>query len=948
MKQLKLMLILTLLLSGLHSISAQVGKFIVSAPASVAGDYNYVSLPNGWGVPATGLCGELVLMLDSTGTTLGCLPTVSSLTGKIAFVERGTCGFSAKVLAAQNAGAIGVIIGNNASAVPGALGGGIPQVTIPSAMISNADGVKLKAELLAGGTVVTGCMSLPDVKVSFTVDMKGQTVDPTGVFLGYQVEGGAPNARPMVNQGGGIYTDTLSVPATSEITYIFVNGAVVTGAEVVPAACSVNSARYVFSSITGGDLPKVCFGACTLCENNVTLRVDMKLATVSPLGLHVAGNFQGWNPASTPMTNAGNGIWTYTFAAKPGDSLQYKFINGNAFGMDEQSITAACGTSNGFGGFNRLYVVPNEATTVLPAVCFDSCGACPSLFLECDPGAIICDGFDTYTVGGINAQSAIWDTWDGTGGDGIVSIDQAKSGTQSLKIDFAVPAGTPAQDVVLLLGDSTKGNYLLKWKMYIPSGKKAYFNIQHDLTPHVFGSEVYFDANGAGRIIVGGAAFSTFKYQYDKWITVDQNIDISNNVTYLRISDTLRGVWNFDRATDGTGAVTTSNQLAGVNFYPADATYKFYVDDVQFVKLAAGIPSDFCLNAADINVLFGKAVGTVQSSTLYNNTGAGKIGDPATGWSCFGEPTGNAAAPSLENTVWFTFKGDGNAYLIETAQCNATAASYINDGDTQMAIYEGANCGVLTPVLCNEDGPSATGTLYPAGDTLQTVVGKTYFMMVDGFAFNGAISDGEFCVSAKRMPPPARAVTFQVDMSQVTLSPMGAYIAGEFNNWTGQPMTSAGAGIWRTTINLPQGDTIEYKFQNGPGGWENNLPTPCGFGTTGNRSLIVPATVLTTPNVCFNSCLACTSSTSDVTFNSNINIAPNPTSGTTTVMVSLPESTDLTVKIMNSLGQLVESRIENGIQTGNIRLEMARYGKGIYFVELTDGVNRATRRVVVQ
>jgi hypothetical protein len=51
---------------------------------------------------------------------------------------------------------------------------------------------------------------------------------------------------------------------------------------------------------------------------------------------------------------------------------------------------------------------------------------------------------------------------------------------------------------------------------------------------------------------------------------------------------------------------------------------------------------------------------------------------------------------------------------------------------------------------------------------------------------------------------------------------------------------------------------------------------------------------------------------------------------------------------MNSLGQLVESRIENGIQTGNIRLEMARYGKGIYFVELTDGVNRATRRVVVQ
>ncbi len=946
MKHFKLMLILTLLLSGLHSISAQVGKFIVSAPAIVAGDYNYISLPNGWGAPATGLCGDLVLMLDSTGATLGCLPPVTSLTGKIAFVERGTCGFSAKVLAAQNAGAIGVIIGNNAGAVPGALGGGIPQVTIPAALISNVDGAKLKAELLAGGSVITGCMSLPDVKVSFTVDMKGQTVDPAGVFLGYQVEGGAPNAISMNNLGGGIYSDTISVPATSEIAYVFVNGITVAGTEIVPAACSVNGARYVFSTTTGANSAKVCFGKCTLCENTVTLRVNMKQQTVSPLGVHVAGSFQGWNPSSTAMTNAGNGIWTYTFVASPGDSVQYKFINGNAFGMDEMAITAACGAPNGFGGYNRLFVVPNEPATLLPEVCYDSCGACPALLLECDPGAIICDGFDTYTIGGLNAQSANWDVWDGTGGDGLVSIEQAKSGTQSMKIDFTLAGAT--QDVILLLGDSTQGNYLLKWKFYIPTGKKAYYNIQHDLTPHVYGSDVFFEANGAGRVTAGGAPVSTFKYQYDKWINVEQYIDITNNVTYLRISDTLRGVWNFNRATDGAGGATTSNQLAGVDFYPIDATHKFYVDDVQFVKLPAGISSDFCLNAADINVLFGKPVGSVQSSTLYNNTGAGKIGDLTTGYACFGEPNGGGATPSLENTVWFKFNGDGNAYLIETAQCNATAANYINDGDTQIAIYEGANCGVLTPVLCNEDGPSATATLYPAGDTLQTVAGKTYFMMVDGFAFNGAISDGEFCVTAKRMAPTPRAVTFQVDMSQETISPMGAYIAGEFNNWTGQPMTNAGAGLWRITINLPQGDTIEYKFQNGPGGWENNLPVPCGLGATGNRSLIVPASVLATSNVCFNSCTACVSSISDVTFNNNISIAPNPTNGATTVMVSLPESTDLTVKVMNSLGQVVETRIEKGIQTGNIRLEMARYGKGIYFVELTDGVNRATRRVVVQ
>ena len=951
MKKIKLSLALALLLSALQTISAQVGKFTVSEPASVAGDYSYVSLPNGWGKPATNLCGELVLMLDSTGATLGCLPTVTNLAGKIAFVERGTCGFSAKVLAAQNAGAIGVIIGNSTAAVPGALGGGLPEITIPSALISNADGLKLKAELQAGG-VIKGCMSLPDVKVSFTVDMKGQTVDPSGVFLAYSIEGGAPGARPMKSLGGGLYTDTLTMPATSEVLYLFVNGAVVSGAETVPAACrptptSVDNIRYVFSNIAGGDLPKVCFGGCTLCENVVTLKVDMRQKTVPASGVHVAGSFQGWNPATTAMTNAGNGVWTYTFAAKPGDTLEYLFVNGNAAGLEEKGIIASCGKSNAAGGFNRLYVVPNEEAVALPAVCFDSCGTCPAPGLVCDPGALICDSFDSYTLGGLNAQSPNWDTWDGTGGDGIVSIEQAKSGAQSLKIDFTLPGTT--QDVILLLGDSTKGNYLLKWKMFIPAGKKAYYNVQHDLTPHIWASDVYFEANGAGRMAVGSTALGTFKYPYDKWFNVEQYIDITNDATYFRVNDTLSAVWKFSLASDGAGGATTSKQLGGVDFYPIDNTYKYYVDDVQFVKLAAGVANEFCLNAVDIAPLFGKAVGVVQNSALYNNNGANAVGDPKTGYTCFGEPTGNAAKPSLENTVWFRFRGDGSAYLIETGQCTATNANYINDGDTQIAIYEGTGCGTLTPVLCNEDGPSATATQYPAGDTLQTVVGRNYFMLVDGFAFNGAISDGEFCIKVKRMPPPARAVTFQVDMSKVTLSPMGAYIAGEFNNWTGQAMTDAGGGLWRFTTALTQGDTIEYKFQNGPGGWENNLPTSCSIGATGNRFVRVPTAPLTLPRVCFNSCNACDFvSISDVSFDKGISIAPNPTNGVANISVSLPEAADLTVRVTNGLGQQLETRREKSIQTGNIRLDMAPFGKGLFFVELTDGVNRTTRRVIVQ
>jgi len=839
-----------LLLSATHTAVAQVGSFNVSAPDSVAGSYNYIALTaNGWGIPATGVCADLALMQDSAGTNLGCNPNVTDLTGKIAVVFRGTCGFSVKVYAAQNAGAIGILIVNTTAPAPGGLLAGAegPLINIPVAMISNADGIKLRTALLAGA-MVTGCMTLPDVEVSFVVDMSQETVDPAGVYLGYNIEGEAAAFLPLADQGNGLYGGSLTVPATTQIAYVFVNGITQAGIEVVPdcgvntvPADSVTFARYVYAGIAGAAPDKVCFGKCTRCQTTVTFRVDMKQKTIPATGVHIAGNFQGYDPAATPLTETGDNIYSYSLVAAPGDTLLYKFINGNTFNEDERAITAECGAPNGFGGFNRIYVVPDEDEVVLPAVCFDSCSACPAAGLVCDTAAIICDDFESYTLGGLNAQSTDWDTWDGAGGDGIVTNEQALSGSQSMKIDFTLPGTT--QDVILLLGDSTTGNYLLKWSMYIPTGKKAYYNIQHDLTPHIYASDVFFDPNGAGRVTVGSTALGTFRYQYDKWIEVKQYFDVTNSVTYLLVSDTLAAVWDFNLASDAMGAPTTSGQLSGVDFYPIDATYKYYVDNVQFIKLAAGTASDFCVNGANINSLFGQPVGQVVSSSLYDNTNAGTIGDPITGYECYGEPDGGGAAPTLDNSVWFTFTGDGNRYFIETDDCGSS--NYITDGDTQISIYSGTSCSVLTPVFCNEDGPSAvSGGPYPAGDTLQTVTGRKYYMLVDGFNFLGSLSVGEFCLKVKRLAP-------------------------------------------IVAIN-------------------------------------------------------------EVAFDQSIRLAPNPTNGVTNLLVSLPEAADLTIRVTNSLGQQVMQRVEKNVQEGTLRLDMSRYAKGMYFVELSDGKNQSTRRLIVE
>jgi hypothetical protein len=107
---------------------------------------------SGFGPPASAanFRGAIVVGSDAGGTTTACTPITAPVSGKIAYVDRGVCAFAVKVKNAQDAGAIGVIIGNNAPG-SGAFspGGGDPLITIPSIGISNADGVLVK------GTVAT-------------------------------------------------------------------------------------------------------------------------------------------------------------------------------------------------------------------------------------------------------------------------------------------------------------------------------------------------------------------------------------------------------------------------------------------------------------------------------------------------------------------------------------------------------------------------------------------------------------------------------------------------------------------------------------------------------------------------------------------------------------------------------------------------------------------------
>lgn len=74
-------------------------------------------------------------------------------TGRYALVDRGTCAFTIKVKNAQNAGAIGAIIAQNIPDAPFVGGGSDNTITIPSMMISQADGARIRGVVAATGVL---------------------------------------------------------------------------------------------------------------------------------------------------------------------------------------------------------------------------------------------------------------------------------------------------------------------------------------------------------------------------------------------------------------------------------------------------------------------------------------------------------------------------------------------------------------------------------------------------------------------------------------------------------------------------------------------------------------------------------------------------------------------------------------------------------------------------
>jgi hypothetical protein len=138
---------------------------------SVTGFYQIGTASFGPALSDPGVTGQLMpVPTQAGGTGPGCEPfnAVSKLAANhnIVLIDRGVCGFAVKAKNAQDAGAIGVIIANNAAGPPPGLGGTDPTVVIPTVSVSQADGATLKASTMFRSRTSSGVVATIGIKGS--------------------------------------------------------------------------------------------------------------------------------------------------------------------------------------------------------------------------------------------------------------------------------------------------------------------------------------------------------------------------------------------------------------------------------------------------------------------------------------------------------------------------------------------------------------------------------------------------------------------------------------------------------------------------------------------------------------------------------------------------------------------------------------------------------------
>lgn len=230
-------------------------------------------------------------------------------------------------------------------------------------------------------------------KVKFSLDLSGWTPNTTGVHVSgdFQAVAGfpggdwQPGTTSLENEEGTeFWSIIVDIPAFAKYEYKFLNGDQWYDVEFVPPAARVgynfNDNRWIYVDSLANDTtmigPIPFSGTAPAGTFLVRFKVGMQLQpNPDPEGVHVAGSFQGWNPATTRMFCFDGSVYEHiAYVDQNIPTLEYKFVNGNMASKYE-IVPAQCATNG-----NRSITVTEDL--VLEEVCFSECVPCGAIGFE--------------------------------------------------------------------------------------------------------------------------------------------------------------------------------------------------------------------------------------------------------------------------------------------------------------------------------------------------------------------------------------------------------------------------------------------------------------------------------------------------------------------------------------------------------------------------------------
>jgi 1,4-alpha-glucan branching enzyme len=228
--------------------------------------------------------------------------------------------------------------------------------------------------------------------ITFQVDMSNEDISGQGVYLAGTFNNWDPASNQLIHQGNNIYFTTLILDEDDVHQYRFINGNTSAGYETVPAECGFegNSGgleRQITIPAVDSTLDLVCFSSCSACVVfEVSIRVDMMREIVSVNGVHLAGSFNNWDPDGLEMLSSGGTVYETTLQVYQGDTLFYRFVNGNQT-PDLEIVPADCGWD--YNGLELVrYIIP-VSDTLMEDVCFGWCDPCDVGVSEGEEQALI-------------------------------------------------------------------------------------------------------------------------------------------------------------------------------------------------------------------------------------------------------------------------------------------------------------------------------------------------------------------------------------------------------------------------------------------------------------------------------------------------------------------------------------------------------------------------------